>query len=381
MGIEIVPPNVNRSDVDFRVEEGRIHFALSAIKGCGGSAAEAIVASRRQLGPFRDLFDFCERIDPTACNRAAIETLIKAGAFDEVDSRRAALMAVLDRAMQSGASALADKRSGQKSLFSDLLEDDASGAAVPLPDVAEWPEPEKLQNEKDVLGFYLTSHPLEEHAPQLETFCSHTTADLSDVADRGEVLLGGMLSSIKYAHVRRPRQGSTATKYANFDLEDMHGMIRCILWPESFLQFGDLVQAEAIVAIRGVIDRRGSVDDANLIVNEIIPIDQLDARYTRGVRVRVQESNHEAQALGQLREILRGYPGQCEVQLVLQLEDGSRAQLRCGNLKVSVNAEMRHRIDDLLGKGNFRPITDHSNGSMSRRKSASNGNGSSPAAR
>lgn len=380
MGIPIVPPDVNRSDVDFLVAGGQIHFALSAIKGCGGSAAEAIVAARQSQGPFRDLFDFCERVDPSACNRAAIETLIKAGAFDAFGAHRAALTAVLDRALQSGAAALSDRRSGQKSLFADLDEDPAQTRSVSLPDVPEWPEHEKLIQEKEVLGFYLSSHPLQEHASRLETFCTHTTADLADVPDRTEVLLGGMISAIKLAHVRKVRPGSTNTKYANFDLEDMHGAIRCILWPEDFARCGDLVQPEAILAVRGTVDRRGTVDEANLIVNEMIPIDDLDARYTRGVLLRVHETKHGARVLGQLREILRGYPGPCEVQLLLHLDDGSRVQLRSGNLRVVINAEMRSRIDDLLGPGNFRPLTAHGNGHSHRKRSAPPRNGSGPAA-
>jgi len=270
MQIEVKPPDVNRSDVDFSVSGKFIHFALSAIKGCGGAAAEAIVAERQKNGPYRDLFDFCERVDPAACNRAAIETLVKAGAFDSFGARRAQLMAVLDRALQAGASALADRRSGQKSLFGDI-EEDTSPAAVnlSLPDVPEWPEREKLLAEKEVLGFYLSSHPLEEHRTVFETFCSSST-ELAGMADRAEVMLGGMISSIKIAHVRKLRAGATATKYANFDLEDLDGITRCILWPDDYAVCGDLVAADNILAVRGVIDRRGGGDEINFIVNELM---------------------------------------------------------------------------------------------------------------
>ncbi len=366
MGIEVVPPDVNHSDVDFSVAEGRIHFALSAIKGCGGSAAEAIVAARRTAGPFRDLFDFCERVDPSACNRSAIETLIKAGACDAFGARRAQLMAVLDRALQAGASALADRKSGQKSLFGDVDEAAVDVAPVILPDVAELEEREKLLLEKEVLGFYLSSHPLEEHRETFATYCTHTTVELVELPDRAEVTLGGMLSSIKMSHVRKVRPGSNATKFANFDLEDLTGAVRCILWPDDFVQYGELVQADAILAIRGVVDRRGGGDEINLIVNELIPLDQLDNRYTRGMAVRVHEEPHGEKNLTQLKEILRGYPGSCEVQLVLCLSDGSRVQLRAGSLQVEINPEMRRRIDDLLGPGNVRLLTNHGNGQRRR---------------
>ena len=217
------------------------------------------------------------------CNRSTIETLIKAGAFDSFGHRRAQLMAVVERAIQSGAAALADRRSGQKSLFGDVDEESAEATELQLPDVPELEERDKLLMEKEVLGFYLSSHPLEEFRGQFETFCSHSTADLGELPDRTEITIGGMLSSIKLAHVRKVRPGSTATRYANFDLEDVSGMIRCIMWPNDFQQNGELVQADAVVVIRGVIDRRGGGDEANLIVNELIPIEQLDcALYQRG---------------------------------------------------------------------------------------------------
>ncbi len=368
MGIEVVPPSVNASQVDFSVADGKIHFALSAIKGCGGSTAEAIVSARGQGGPFADLFDFCERVDVSSCNRAAIETLIKAGALDQFGAKRAQLMAVVDRALQSGAAALADRRSGQRSLFGEIEEQTPEEAKVPLPDLPEFEEREKLSMEKEVLGFYLTSHPLEQHREALQTFCSHATTDLVQVPDRSEVLVGGMLSAINPANVRKPRPGSTNTRYYNFDLEDLEGMVRCILWPEQTEQFGHLVQPDAILVARGAVDRRGGSDEVNLIVNELIPIDQLDSRYTKGIAVRVMETTHGAEGLKKLREVLRAYPGDCQVQLILCLEDGSRVQLRSGNLKVDVCAELRSRVDDVLGKGNLKLIA---SGHRPRRRSHS----------
>jgi DNA polymerase-3 subunit alpha len=354
MNIEVVPPDVNRSDVDFAISDGKIHFALSAIKGCGGSAAEAIVSARRKDGPFRDLFHFCERVDASSCNRSSIETLIKAGALDSFGARRSQLLAVLDRALQSGAAALADRRSGQKSLFGGFDEPEEQTIAVPLPDIAELDERERLLMEKDVLGFYLSSHPLAEHQKTLATYCSHTTADVADLRDRAEVVLGGMLSAIKTAHTRNPRPGAPS-KYANFDLEDMEGSIRCIIWPEQFAQFGDLVQPDAIILIRGAIDRRGG-DEANLFVNELIPLEQLDSRYTSGLIIRVDEQTHGSDSLPKIHEIVRGYPGDRELQLILCLEDGSRVFLKSHRLRIDICAELRSRLDDLLGRGNLQVI-------------------------
>ena len=352
MDIQVVPPSVNTSDVDFAVSEGKIFFGLSAIKGCS-NAASAIVAARNAGGPFASIFDFCERVEATACNRSAIETLIKAGAFDFSSAARAQLMAVVDRALQAGAAKLADRKAGQKSLFDDVDEGETTDQTVSLPEIPEWDEREKLLFEKEVLGFYLSSHPLAEYEQTLATYCSHTTAELAELSDRTEVMVGGMLSAIKLAHVRKSRDNGS-TKYANFDLEDMAGSVRCILWPNDFERYGHLVQADAILVARATVDRRGGGDEVNLVVNELIPLGQLDAKYTRGVMIRLDQDRDGEDGLKQLHEIVRGYPGDVPLQLMLQMRDGTRIMLESRNVRIAVQAELRQRVEDLLGPGNFR---------------------------
>ncbi|MCA9219894.1 MAG: DNA polymerase III subunit alpha [Planctomycetales bacterium] len=369
MGIEVVNPDVNLSDVDFSVKDGKIHFGLSAIKGCGGGASESIVAARKQGGPFKDLFDFCERVDPSSCNRSAIETLIKGGAFDAFGARRSQLNAIVERAIQAGASAAADRKSGQKSLFGGFDEEEEKQAAsVSLPDIPEWEEREKLVAEKEVLGFYLSSHPLAEYEQKLKAFCTHSTTSLAGVPDRAEVIMGGMIGAIKMAHTKNGKPGAP-TKYANFDLEDMDGVIRCIAWPDGYAQFGQHISADNVLVIRGALDRRGG-DEANLIVNEIIPLDELDSRYTSGIKIRIDERHHGDQVMPRIREVVRTYPGNCELQFLLMLKDGSRCQLRSQNTRVEVNAEFRTRLDDLLGAGNYQLIT-----SAPKLNNGGNGNG------
>jgi len=358
MNIEVASPDVNSSGGDFTVAGNVMHVGLCAIKGCGGGAADAIVAARKAGGPFRSLFDFCERIDPSQVSRAAIEALIKAGAFDSLGARRAQQMAVVERALQSGAAVLADRRSGQKGLFSfDDEEEQAATTSTNLPDMPEWEAREKLAAEKEVLGFYLASHPLAEFERTLATYCSRSTADLGSLEHRSEVMVGGMLSSIKFSQTKNPRPGTVNTKYAMFDLEDMAGAVRCILWPEEFANHGHLVQADAILVIRGAVDRRPGSEETNLIVNELIPLDELASRFTKGVMIRVSEELHSGRGLEELHEILRGYPGSCELQLVLVLADGSKVYLKSEGLHVELNAEMKTRVDGLLGPGNFRLIS------------------------
>lgn len=374
MDVVVVPPDVNRSEVDFAVVGSQILFGLSAIKGCGSGAGEAISAARKKEGPFTSLFNFCERVDPQACGRAAIETLIKAGAFDTLGAKRAQLMAAIDRAMQSGAAVLADRKSGQRGLFGGDDDDSSATASVALPNLPEFAEKEKLAMEKEVLGFYLTSHPLAQHEATLRTFCSHTSSQLASVETRSEVLVGGMLAALKFTHTKNPRPGSTNTKYAMWDLEDLDGVVRCILWPEQFAEFQELVKADTILAVRATIDRRPGADEINLIVNELIPLDQLSARFSNAVMIRVSEDVHGVDILTPLREIVRGYPGTKPLRLRLDLADGGYVTLDCAKSSVEIDPELRRRVEDLLGPGAFRVMaaapkaSPQKNGATNRRR-------------
>ncbi|QDU58069.1 DNA polymerase III subunit alpha [Aeoliella mucimassa] len=354
MEIEVVPPDVNSSFVDFAVREGRILFGLSAIKGCGGGAADAIVEAREKDGPFRSLFDFCERIDPSSCNRSTIETLVKAGAFDSLGAHRSQLMAIVDRALQAGASAMKDRRSGQKGLFDSLEEDVQKADAADLPDIPEMEEKDRLLMEKEVLGFYLSSHPLAEFESLLRTYCTHNSKQVTELEHRSEVVMGGMLAAIKFSHTKNPKPGKPS-KYAMWDLEDLDGIVRCILWPEQFADFGHLVEPDAKVAVRAAIDRRPGAEEVNLIVNEVMTIESLAERYTSGLSVRVDEARHGMDMLGPLHEIVRGYPGHKTLKLHLCLEDGAVAHIESGK-KVDLDPELRRRLDELLGGGCVIPI-------------------------
>ncbi|MEM8947254.1 MAG: DNA polymerase III subunit alpha [Planctomycetota bacterium] len=353
MEIEVVAPNVNQSYVDFAVDDKKIPFGLSAIKSCGTSAAEAIVAARQKDGPFKSLFDFCERVDPQSCNRSTIETLIKAGAFDSLGGHRAQFMAVLDRALQSGAAAANDRKSGQKGLFAafDDEEDDRE-AEQDLPNIPPFDEKDQLNMEKEVLGYYLSSHPLAEFESVIRTYCTHNSQSMAKLQHRDEVQLGGMLAAIKFSHTKNPRPGQVHTKYAMWDLEDLDGIMRCILWPEQFAEYGHLVEPEAILCVIGKVDRRPGAEEVNLIVDKLLPLADMPKQFSRGMIIRVDEAKHGEQGLKQLREIVRGYPGSKRLRLRLDLRDGGQAWIDSSGKGIELNQELNNRIDQLLGPGN-----------------------------
>jgi DNA polymerase-3 subunit alpha len=356
MAINIVAPDVNRSFVDFTVQGGEIVFGLAAIKGCGGSAGEAIVVEREKGGAFSNIFEFCERIDPTECNRATIETLIKAGAFDSTGANRAQMLAVVDKAIQAGAATLADRRSGQMNLFDEGPQESAQTASSHLlPDVDEMPKQLRSAMEKEVLGMFLTDHPMEEYRERLGQFCSHSSSQLKTIKDRSEVVVGGMISSIKLANTRSPKPGAPS-KYANFDLEDMEGAVRCICWPNKFQDYAQWIQEQAVIIMRATVDKRGGDDDVNLLANEIIPIDQAESRFTAGLRINLDDSKHSPDVVSAINEILRGYPGSMEVSVALALESGDIVHLTTKKHRIALSSELRTRLNDLLGENSHRLI-------------------------
>jgi DNA polymerase III subunit alpha len=351
MGIPVEPPNVNTCRSDFSVADGKIYFGMSAIKGCGGSAAEAITRERLKNGPFLDIYNFCERVDATQCGKAAIESLIRGGAMDCFVAHRAQLMAALEKALQGGASKLKDRKTGQMSLFDDF-EEVVEVAKIAMPDVPEYPEKEMLSMEKEVLGYYLTAHPLSEYETTLKAFCSHNSISAKTVKKRDEVLMGGMISSIKIAHTKNPKPGQSS-KYANFDLEDMEGYVRGICWPDGMEKYGDMIQADAVVLIRGTVDKRGE-DEFNLVVNEIIPISDADTKFTTGIHISYDQVNHHPDMIQKIREILRGYPGPRDVLFAIKLETGETVHVKSSKQKVAISPELRARLDDLLGSESHR---------------------------
>src|SRR5690606_32691986 len=197
LGIDVRPPDANSSGVDFTPvpardgKPGFIRFGLAAIKGVGERAMEAIVTERNRGGPFSDLYNFCERVDLSAINRGVCEALIKAGAFDTTGAMRKALINVVDKALQAGADTQRDRASGQMTMFGNF---EGPTAALPTIGTEEWSESEMLANEKSVLGFYVTKHPLAAHEAALRQYATADCRDLARFGEGTQVVLGGMIS-------------------------------------------------------------------------------------------------------------------------------------------------------------------------------------------
>jgi DNA polymerase-3 subunit alpha len=220
---------------------------------------------------------------------------------------------------------------------------------------------ELLNFEKEVLGYYLKSHPLEQFMPQLKKYCQYTTADVPQFKDRQKIVLGGMIASVKHSNVKRVKEAGAPTRYVMFDLEDISGPMRCIQWPTEFATQGHLVQQDAIVVVQGTIDRRGG-DEANLVIEKIIPLDQLDQTMTQGLCITVNEETQGEQGLKNVYEILRGFPGNRRLELRLQLVDGTEVKLKSDRIKVDVSRELCDRLEHYLGQGGVEMIVNNNNG-------------------
>jgi len=353
MGIEVAPPDVNASAPDFAVAGGTILFGLAAVKGCGQQASEAIAEERAKRGSFRDLHDFCGRLDSSVVNKTAIENLAKAGALDALGGHRGALLAGVEKAMAAGAAQLADRRSGQKNLFAAFDDPQPAAAAAPagLPDVPTLSDLEMRSNEKEVLGYYIHSHPLAEFQGLIEAICTHGTGDLGGTKAKDSVVIGGLVAALKLSNTKQARPGSTHTRYGMFDLEDMDGLVRSICWPEDYARLGEHLQPDAVVIVAGAIDRRAGSEETNLIVNEIVPIAEAWKLQPRGVTVKLVEGQHDTATLERLAELVRRHPGKAPLRLVIDLTDGARILLDADRDKVAWGPEFHRDLVALLGPG------------------------------
>jgi DNA polymerase III subunit alpha len=354
MAIEVLPPNVNEGQLTFQVaSEGRIHFGLGAIKGVGFKAVEAIIKSRQEGGRFTSLDDFYERVPTKEVGLSCGETLIHAGAFDIWGARREQLLSILPRAYQAGQAKQEDKKRGQMGFAFDMFDAahdrpgaDGNGKAngnghaslMSLPDVPEMSEAEKLALEKKALGFYMSSHPLARHAGNLQVFATHRVADLSEVPEKTEVVLGGMITGVQFKSVQKSRSG--LTRMAKLTFEDLTGSTPAMLWPEEFAKMEALVRNDQIVFVRGTLNR--TRDPAELVISRIIPLEQGPAELTRYVVVRLHKGIHTAEHLERLLRAVRVRPGNLDLYLeIVGLEHVRRAVYKAG-------VPWRVRYDDRL---------------------------------
>lgn len=354
MGLEVCPPNVNESIARFRPVNGKILFGLAGVKNVGEGAVEALVKERSAKGPFKGLIHFCQRIDPREVNRKTLESLIKCGAFDFGGAHRARLFAGIDTALGRAAESARDRASGQTSMF-DLMgttsaksDEDSS-----LPDVAPWHESELLSAEKELIGFYISGHPLAQFEWILNTFALQGLSSLAEILETaGEdetktfVRVGGLIDNYRKVFTKKddPRP------YARFSLEGLESTVNAVVWPDDFPAFERLLMDGAAVMVTGkaVRDFR---DEIEVQVSELFPLASAPTAFAEKVSIHLSEAALRIETLHKIKQITQTYTGPTPLHICILLDTGEKVFIKADRYsQVTASPNLVHALTELLGE-------------------------------
>jgi len=349
MGLKVLPPDVNESQALFTAMDNKtIRCGLGVIKNVGMSAVESIVRARETRDRFRTMAELCDLADLRLVNRKVCESLIKAGACDSMGLSRAALLASLDQAMEEATSTQKDRVRGQLTFFDELkakLEPAPQmiPAAAPLR-LRDWPESQKLAFEKELLGFYVSGHPLARHEHTIKTLGSATSLQLLQLEENMMATVGGMLSKIKHTTTKK-----TNEQMAVCILEDLEGDVEVLIFPNVFSQLAPQLKPNAVVFVEGRITIRE--DRPRLVAQQIIPIEQGASKLTQSVDLVLHGPGIEKPLLEQLKELLARFPGTIPIYITLNMAAESPMRLKLAeNFKIDPKQELLDALHQLLGE-------------------------------
>ncbi len=348
MGINVLPPAVNESFSEFTCVGTHIRFGLAAIKNVGSTAIESIIASRQKEGPYRSLFDFVQRVDLRTCNHKVLESLIQCGAFDEWKLHRSQLMAMLDTVLEMGSKLQKDRSRGQMSFF----ENGGAGERfhneeTAIPDIPEWPENQKLAYERELIGFYVSSHPLSKHTNVLKNYATASTDTLSEFNHQAEVTIGGIIDNLKEILTKK------GDKMGFMTLQDLSGSCEVVVFPSVYKASFSNIQKDAIVFVRGKVDARDDVP--KILADEIVPLEEVPKRFTRLIAINLKTAGLGPEVLKEVRKILARHKGTTPVYFTLQDPKGRKTVIDSGdNLKVTTSDELFDELEGLLGENSVK---------------------------
>ena len=342
MGLKVLPPDINESERLFKVVgKNSIRFGLLAVKNVGRGAAESIVEARRS-GGFASLEDLCKRIDLRLANRKVLESLIKCGALDSFNMPRAQMAASLDVILESASRSQKEKAKGQISFFDQAFAGNGfKGIANNLPAVREWPEPQLLAFEKEMLGFYVSGHPLARYAKQLRLFASASTSNLMQHKDEDEIKIVGLIVKIKQTTTRVKQE-----KMAILKLEDLEGGVEALVFPRAYQKVYRYIQPNTVVLVRGILNLKE--DTPKIIVNDLCPFDAI-YRLITGIKINL--SGIRENIFESLKELLATSHGNIPIYLHLDTPTKTKTHIVVGeDLYVSASEKLIQDIENLLGE-------------------------------
>jgi DNA polymerase III subunit alpha len=370
--IEVLGPDVNESGVFFApARDGKaIRFGLAAIKGVGEAAVEAMLQARGEHGKFKTLVELCEHVDGRSLGRKTLEALVKTGACDCFGQTRATLFAQIERTLARAASILSDKQKGQSSLFGALEE-----IAPPMPEaisnLPEWPQHELLAHEKELLGFYVTGHPLTPLVPLLEKYSLTNTAKLAEVPNRSLTRIGGMIAAVTHGFSKK-----SGKPYSMVTLEDLEGSVQLLVMND-YDKFRPLLEANKAILVVGEVST--GEDKPKIFPQEIMPLADAPKKYTKQVHLRLNTAHLQADDMVKLQEVVAAHPGKCPLFLCFMRPEGATVFLESHErFGVTPSLELERAVNRLFGEKTYYAKVDASLPEKARRnweKKNGSGNG------
>ena len=353
MGIAVEAPDINVSDANFTPHGSAIRFGLAAVKNVGRNAIESIIAARKEAGQFSTIFEFCEKVDLRLLNKRVLESLIKAGAMDSL-GRRAQLMAVLDKAMERAQKSQREAEMGQHGLFGVFAPDQtAQPNNDKLPDVPDWDEPTRLQNEKEILGFFITGHPLEKYREKLLDFDAKTTDQVlamkQSTAKDETICVGGVVTGIR---VMKSKKGDL---YAQGRLEDMNGAVDAVVFPEAYRRLSEKLKIEVPMLVKaGVRVEEGS--NPKLTIADLTPLAEARPKLPRSLRIRIQLERATENTVDALHSLCTERKGEAKVLLDVERAGDFVVVMEPERYTVTPDRAFIAQVESLCGRGSVRVV-------------------------
>ena len=312
MGLEIDPPDVNRSDKVFDVVEGKIVYGLLGIKGLGEAAAEEIISNRNTNGLFKNFMDFLDRVDLHTVNKRAIEVLIKTGSFDNIEPNRNRLLVNMERAVEYAENKKEAGKFGQVSLFEDSGVQEFSDFVYT--DIDDWPQLEKLHIEKELIGFYISGHPLDSYRKVFERSVSIKTATIEKAIPEHEYVIAGMVKEIRTIVTKK-----SGKSMAIVTIEDYDGEAKLTFFPKVWEHVSEDVHVEKVLAFKGKVDHNEKYGHS-FQVDTLLDIDSLQDKAINAIHIQLFKNIAKQQQLIELRDFILANTGNCCVYFHVETE-------------------------------------------------------------